>query len=226
MGATDLFATLDDQALVRIFASISVSPARELARWDRQRLPHAGQRGVSRGELDLHARRLIHDAARKAALAGAVGGLGGLAMVPQEVLAFLITLTRLAQRLALVYGLDPDSEAGHLAVLRALAAGLEIEAPERGIQAVKLSDLPALVVGQVRDHAADVELGKLVLRRATRMVTSRLIRLVPLLSSAVGAVSMTRQVEVIGERMRGVLGRLGQPVTPGGGIEEAVVLEG
>lgn len=216
----------DETALARLFASISIDTNGVLEEWNRDNRPHAGRTGASATEVDLFARQLIADSARKAAAIGVLGGLGGLALLPHEVLATLVASVRLAQRLALLYGLDPNTDAGHLAVLHALAAGLEVEAPDRGLNSVKVSDLPTILVGQARLHAADVALGQLLVRAATRAVAGRILRLVPLLSSAIGGYGMHATMLEMGERMRAVLSRLGAPLARGPGIEDAVVIEG
>src|SRR5687768_10676674 len=67
--------------------------------------------------------------ARSAALCGALGGAAGLAgapSVPPEAVATAILALRMAQRLCVVYGFDPATDRGQMALARALAAAWEV----------------------------------------------------------------------------------------------------
>jgi hypothetical protein len=168
------------------------------------------------------AERLVEASAGRATALGGLAGLGGVASVPPEVAAQLVALVRLAQRLAVVYGFDPDTERGRIAVWQALAAGLEIELPQGGPLGLRLTDLPSVLAGRApRD--ASVAMTRALVRGTAWMIVGRLGRFVPVFSAGFGAVDGRRRVQRVGGRMIDALARLADlPVDASAGIVDAV----
>jgi hypothetical protein len=176
--------------------------------------------------LDRTADWLIEQSAASSATLGGVAGLGGLLSVPPEVGAFLVASLRLAQRLAVVYGFDPETERGRMAVAQALAEGFEVALPPRGLMGTKASDVVrALVSRSPSQERVGGQLALGVVLGATRMMGGRLARLVPVVSSGVSAVDNRRRTLVVGARMRDALRRQAElPWSPAGLIEDATEL--
>jgi hypothetical protein len=196
----------------------------------RRRLQRAGLAFVGRAgappepwELDRTAEVVIGWSRANVGLVGGMTGLGGLLGVPPEIAARLAATVRLAQRLAVVYGLDPDADRGRIAVSRALAAAYGVELPPGGIEAVRLRELASMLTGQAPDAGAlpGQVATAMVVGGATRWL-GRLGRVFPVLSSAVSAVEGQQAVEVVGRRMVAVLRRIAEIPDGPGLIEEAV----
>lgn len=199
----------DKLAIEGVYAAVSVPAERT-----RQRLRLRGwsflddqDSTVGAPELRHTAERLVGDAAGRATTLGGFAGLGGLASVPPEIAAQIVALVRLAQRLAVVYGFDPETERGRLAVQQALSAGLEIDLPQGGPLGLRLSDLPRVLAPRApRD--ASVAMTRAVVRSTAWLVVGRFGRFVPVLSAGFGAVAGRRRVRRVGHRMIDVLERL------------------
>lgn len=143
--------------------------------------------------------------------ATAIGGLAGLAgwtSVPHEVVANAIALVRLAQRLAIVYGFDPGTDRGDLAVWQGLAAGLEIELPASGPAGIRVTDLPAVLVPREAPRTVAVALARGVAWRSVGLVAGRMTRFVPVIFAGTAAVAARTRTQAIAERMRATIRRL------------------
>lgn len=163
------------------------------------------------GDSDLArtAAAVIARARVSASSVGLIAGLGGLMSVPPDVAGRLVSILRLSQRLAVVYGIDPETPRGHAAVLRALAAALDVEVPDHGLVDSRASAMvralvpgggqPGLLAGRVARAAVSTSLhGSL----------SHVGRLVPVVGSGIAARDDARDVAGIGERMQAVFARL------------------
>jgi hypothetical protein len=161
------------------------------------------------------------------AVAGGAG-LIGAATVPPEWVATNIGVLRLAQRLCVVYGFDPGTDRGEMALSRALASAYGVEIPETGPMRMRVRDLPALLRSSNGQTPAGL-VGKLsrAMAKSTAMwVAGRVTRFVPVLSASSHAVETRTAITDTGRKMQGVLRRLAEaPVALPGPIEEALELQ-
>lgn len=214
----------DAQAFAAAYSAVGVSTEEA-----RRRLVSAGRAFVREGEptppteeLDRTADWLIEQASASSATLGGIAGLGGWLSVPPETGAFLVASLRLGQRLAVVYGIDPETDAGRLALAQALAAGFEVELPERGVAGTRASEVVRALVLRAGDpQAVGGQLALAVVLRAVKMMGGQVGRLVPVVSSGVSAVDNRRRTQAIGQRMKGVLRRLAELPLPTALIEDA-----
>jgi EcsC protein family len=148
------------------------------------------------------ARKVARTGTWRAATVGAVGGALGALAVPPELLVTLAHHFRLAQRLAVVFGIDPDTDAGKLLVARAMAAAYEVELPSQARLELRVRDLPALFG---RSLPARTEPGRWVLRqliaRTAGSLTRRASRLVPGLGIGIGAFGAGKRTMAAADRM-------------------------
>jgi len=221
----DLFSRLDARIVEGWLVAVSV-PTRRTRRWLRgRRLPFIdpdAERIPSLQELDYTAQVVIDRYATSAAMVAGAAGLGGWASIPPELVASLVSGLRLAQRLCVVFGFDPDTDRGQMALWRAMAAGYEVELPPSGPVGMKASDVPGLLLS--RSPSVSGTLARSVIRgSAFRML--RFTRLVPVLASATSAASSRKSQAAIGHRMHASLRRLAD-APPGdlGVVEEAIEL--
>ena len=179
-------------------------------------------------EVDLTAQHVVRQSRVRLGLFGGMASLAGALSVPPEVAATGVAALRLAQRLAVVYGFDPDTDRGEMAVFRALAAGFEVELPERGTVGMRLSDVPRLARQRMRRpdlQSAGGALTSAVVRRSATMIGRRVTRFVPVVFSAFSAVAARDRMDAIGHRMMEVLRQLAEaPELDPDDIEDAVEL--
>jgi len=210
-----------------MYAAVSVNPDR-VRSW----LRAAGRPFIERGtevpapeQLLETGRWVIGQSRFRLALVGGLAGLWGAASVPPEALASTIALLRLAQRLAVVFGFDPTSDRGEMAVWQALAAGFEVELPSDGPMGMRVRDLPVVLAKGSRARRPGGALATAVLRESIWQIGSRLSRLLalPVLSSGLSAAGAHERATAVGERMLATLQRLADapPVDPAL-VEEAV----
>lgn len=219
---------LDAAALQALYASVSVDAGTVRQHLGLRRLAwlEAGQeRPPRREELDYTADRLIADAAGTVGALGGLAGLGGLLTLPPEAAAWMVSVLRLGQRLAVVYGFDPETERGRMALSRALAAGFEVTLPGSGVAGMRLSDvLGVLVAGAEAPDPRQVgsKLARAMVWRTVRLMTGRVGRLVPVVASGVSAVDNARRVREVGARMAAVYGQLAELPARLALVEDAV----
>lgn len=219
----DLVASLDARLVEGWIAAVSVPTART-RRWLRgRRLAFAdpeAERSPSLIEIDATARVVIERYGASQALVSGAAGLGGAASLPPELLASLVASLRLGQRLCVVYGFDPETDRGQMALWRAMAAGHQVDLPDAGPVGVRASEVPGLLLA--RTGSVGGTLARSVVKSASFRIL-RFTRLVPLLASATGARAGRRSLMAIGERMQATLRRLADaPATPTGPVEEAI----
>ena len=155
--ASELAGWLDERLVQGVYASVSVPVEKERARLRRTGRPfYDPVLGVQpdRSEVDRTARLVVRQSVFQATALGSFAGLGGAASVPPEVAATLVAIVRLAQRLGVVYGFDPESDRGRMAMWQALSAGLDVELPSSGPLGMRMSDLPRVLAPQVPDQAS------------------------------------------------------------------------
>jgi len=202
---------LDEDLLPAVYEAVSVPTSEIRAALREAGLAHLDPEAGLRpepAELDAAAARLVATARGRAAALGAVGGLAGAFAIPPEVLGSLVHTLRLAQRLAVIYGFDPETDAGKMVMWRAIAAGYEFELPASGPMGLKVRDLPDLVRTQVpATRQATGWLARQVVTRSVMSVANRVTRLVPGLGAGVAAWSAQRRIDALAARMVAVYGR-------------------
>ncbi len=207
----DLGGLLDEELLPSLVAAATLDPAAIRAALDADGLAwHDPERGRTPEleELDATARDLVRRAARRATVRGAVAGLAGVASIPPEAVAALVQLTRLAQRLAVVYGHAPDTDRGRVWLVRALAEAVEVDLPRQGRWDLRLSHLRTALrrpTEEGPDRAA--WLARVLALRAGGSTGERLLRLVPGLGSGLSAAAARRTIRRQGRRMMEVYRR-------------------
>lgn len=222
----DMLDRADIQLVAGWYHTVSVSTERERARMRHEGTPFVDpttDQVPSLGELELAAERIIADAATSAGASSGIAGIVGAASVPPEVLGSMVATLRMGQRLCLLYGFDPHTDRGQMALCRALAAAYDVDLPSSGPVGMRVSDLPRLARPGSDPASVAAKLTRAVLIRSAWFVASRLTRLVPVISAASGAVDARRRTETAARRMVEVLVRLSEvPGPTGAPVEEAI----
>ncbi len=176
-------------------------------------------------EIDQTAAWVVGQSSTRAGVFGGMVGVGGAVSLPSEVIGLTVATMRMAQRLAVVYGFELESDRGRMALWRALAAGYEIDLPERGPLGMRASELPAVLTPGLVARSTEGTMVGSILRASAKMVGTRLIRYIPILSSSVAAVNARERMIDIGARMTVVLrGMADAPSLEGLEVAEAVEL--
>lgn len=219
---TEMLEHADRRLIAGWYAGMSIEPAAERRRLDALRWPyvHPDRPAPSPADVAMTARRVIETSRNRSAIFAGVAGLAGGWAMPSEVLGTALSTLRLAQRLAIVHGFDPETDRGRMALWRALAGALELELPPEGPVGVRLRDLPVLVRPGIAPRNVAVWLVRALLSRSVRSVAG-VSRLVPVLASGTGAWSAHRRTNVLGEAMCGIYRRLAEAPSAGG-LEDAV----
>jgi len=209
--ARDLASRLDTELPARVSSSLAVEPAtfrlemldNGLAFHD----PATGHRPDGRA-LARTAEGLIRSAGRAAAVSGAISGMAGMAGVPPEVAWHLVQLLRLAQRLAVVYGVDPESDKGRVLVQRAMAAGLDIDLPAQGGVGLRVRDLPSVLKDSAPTvHQGATWLAQAAVRQTAKAVLRPMGRAVPGIAAGPAAWLARRAMRAQADRMHTVIRR-------------------
>src|SRR5262245_26940075 len=126
---------LDTDLLPALYAAASV-PTADVRSWLRENgIAHVDPvsgTSASSAELDEAARRVVDQTRDRGTVLGFASGLVGAVAVPPEVLASVVQTLRLAQRLAVLFGFDPETDAGKVVLWRAIAAAYEVDLPAQG----------------------------------------------------------------------------------------------
>jgi hypothetical protein len=174
---------LDEDLLPALYAAVSLPTSEVREELDGRGLTWhdpLAERPPRLEELDLSAEKLITSSKRRAGALGAAGAFAGAIAVPPEVLASLVHSLRLAQRLAVVYGFDPETDRGKLMMWRALAAAYGIDLPPQVTMDLKVKDLPGALASQApQGKSAAVWVGKRMVKSQTARLTKRVTRLIP-----------------------------------------------
>jgi hypothetical protein len=167
------------KGLTRAYSSVQVDPDKFLLQLrTAHRLPISGYHGVYSlevGEVDAVADDLIRGGMKLAAAEGAGFGMGGLITILPD-LGFLSAITmRTIQKLSLVYGFqfNTDHEIAELWLAAASAAGVDISRD--------------IVEKEVVNKFVPRMIQRIAARASAEIVEKWAGRLIPLVSSAIGA---------------------------------------
>src|SRR5580658_8454422 len=182
------------KGLTRAYSTVQVDPQRFLVQLrTAYRMPISGYHGVyslEMGELDGVADEIIRSGMKLAAVEGAGFGLGGLITIFPD-LGILAAITmRTIQKLSLVYGFqfNTDDEIAELWVAAASAAGVDISRD--------------LVEKEVVNRFVPRVIQRIAARASAEVVEKWAGRLIPLVSSAIGAGLNYWFVRAWGERAK------------------------
>jgi len=182
------------KGLTRAYSTVQVNPQKFLLQLrTAYRLPISGYHGVyslEMGELDGVADDLIRSGMKLAALEGAGFGLGGLITILPD-LGILSAITmRTIQKLSLVYGFqfNTDSEIAELWIAAASAAGVDISRE--------------LLEKEVINKFVPRVIQRIAARASAEVVEKWAGRMIPLISSALGAGLNYWFVRAWGERAK------------------------
>jgi hypothetical protein len=182
------------KGLNRAYSTVQVDPAKFLVQLrTAYRVPISGYRGVFSlevGELDAVADSIVRSGMKVAALEGAGFGLGGLiTIVPDLGILSAITM-RTIQKLSLLYGFEfnTDDEIAQLWIAAASAAGVDISRD--------------LIEKEVVNKFVPRVIQRIAAQASTEVVEKWAGRVIPLLSSALGAGLNYWFVRAWGERAK------------------------
>lgn len=223
----NLGGRLDEELLPNLYARVGLSAADVRAELTDQGLPFFDPvtgRTPTPGELDAAADEVIRRAIRTATVGGAAAGFAGALALPPEMIAALTQTLRLGQRLAVVYGHDPDTDRGRLLLWRAVAAAWQIKLPTQSAIDTRLSGLPQMLSAQLAELRADVPaLSRTLAVRAAVTLGRRTLKMLPGLGAGLSALDARRRMQGQGQRMLPVFRRAHEGVPAiEGPIEDAV----
>ena len=182
------------KGLTRAYSTVQVDPGKFLVQLRAAyRLPISGYHGVyslEMSELDTVADDLIRSGMKLAAVEGAGFGLGGMITILPD-LGILSAITmRTIQKLSLIYGFqfNTDGEIAELWIAAASAAGVDISRE--------------LVEKEVVNKFVPRVIQRIAARASTEVVEKWAGRLIPLVSSALGAGLNYWFVRAWGERAK------------------------
>ena len=182
------------RGFMRAYHQVRVDPARFLMQLrSAHGLPISGYDGVFQLDLrllDSVAEETIHSGMRLAALQGAGFGLGGmLTLVPDMSLMAAITL-RTIQKLSLIYGFEfnTDKEMAELWIATASAAGVDIGRE--------------LVEKELVNKFVPKVIQRIAVSASTEVVEKWAARIVPVISSVLGAGLNYYFIRAWGERAK------------------------
>ena len=182
------------KGLTRAYSTVQVDPGKFLIQLrTAYRLPISGYHGVYSleiGELDAVADELIRSGMKLAAVEGAGFGLGGLITILPD-LGILSAITmRTIQKLSLVYGFqfNTDHEIAELWIAAASAAGVDISRE--------------LLEKEVVNRFVPRVIQSIAARASAEVVEKWAGRMIPLVSSAIGAGLNYWFVRAWGERAK------------------------
>lgn len=225
---TDWFVAADARTLPGLYAAVSIRPVRTAAWLRGSGKPFVDGNNPVPSEYDLEqtAAWVTQQSRLRMALVGGLAGLGGMATIPPEAVAAIVSAIRLAQRLAVVYGFDPATDRGEMAVWQAVAAGFQVTLPQSGAMGLRVTSLPGLAMGRATQENASGKLAIAVAQSSAFWIGKRFTRWfpVPVLSSGIGARAAERRVADVGRRMAATLGRLAIAPVPTD-IREAVEVD-
>jgi hypothetical protein len=205
----NLTERLDEELLPTLYAAASIGAADIQAELDLRSEPRlGGEVEPEPHELESTSRNVIQRSCRRAAARGALAGAGGLLAVPPEAAASVVQSIRLAQRLVVVWGFDPDTDLGQIHVARALAAAYEVELPDQGPIDMRVRDIARLGTPKVPElRNQTTALVQVLAQRSVVTLVKRYYRWIPGIGAGLGALGAHRGLRKQGERMVAYLRR-------------------
>lgn len=204
----NLVERLDSDLLPTLYRQASLSTEDIVADLDSRGEAHGRSSESSEvHQLEATSERVIRRACRRAAARGALAGAGGLFAVPPEAAASAVQTLRLAQRLVVVWGHDPQTDLGQIHLARTLAAAFQVELPEQGPLDMRLSDLPRLALDRVRPAESTAlvsqtgALARVLAVRSAVTLATRFSRWIPGVGAGLGAIGARRSLREQGQRM-------------------------
>src|ERR1700758_643594 len=182
------------KGLTRAYSTVRVDPAKFLLQLRAAyRVPISGYHGVFSleiGELDEVADSIIRSGMKVAAVEGAGLGLGGLITIGPDVGILSAITMRTIQRLSLLYGFEfnTDDDVAELWIAAASAAGVDITRE--------------LLEKEVVNKFVPRVIQRIAARASAEVVEKWAGRMIPLVSSALGAGLNYWFVRAWGERAR------------------------
>lgn len=182
------------QGLTRAYSTVQVDPQKFLIQLrTAYRLPVSGYHGVYSlevGELDTVADDVIRGGMKIAAAEGAGFGLGGLITIIPDLGILSAVTMRTIQKLSLIYGFqfNTDNEIAELWIAAASAAGVDISRE--------------LLEKEVVNKFVPRVIQRIAARASAEVVEKWAGRMIPLLSSALGAGLNYWFVRAWGERAK------------------------
>jgi len=218
---------LDKDVLPRLYQLAGLRTDAIRGELDRLGVPYfdpAMGRSPGATELEAAATVVAVRAARAGTVTGGVAGFAGVFAVPPELVASLVQTLRLGQRLAVVYGHDPDTDKGKLLLWRAIAAAYEVDLPAEGPLEWRLQQLASSMQTKAESMKSSTDwLARTFAVRVAVSLTSRVSRFVPGIGAGLGAWEGRRRLQEQATRMTPVFRRAWDgAVYIEGPIEDAV----
>ena len=181
-------------------------------------------RTPTRDQLTVTAEAVIARTARRATLRGALGGFVGALSIPPEIAAAVVESLRLAQRLSVVYGFDPDTDQGRLLLSRAVARAWDVDTQLEGTLGLTLRELSMVLRARLPAvQSVTARLARSVAIRAAVSSSRRMSRILPGVGAGMSGWHARRSAREQGDRMRHVFERAWEGTAPfEGTLEEAV----
>ncbi len=182
------------KGLTRAYSTVQVDPQRFLMQLrTAHRMPISGYHGIysmEMHELDAVADDLIRSGMKVAAVEGAGFGMGGLITILPDLGILSVITMRTIQKLSLVYGFqfNTDNEIAELWIAAASAAGVDISRE--------------LVEKEVVNRFVPRVIQRIAARASAEVVEKWAGRMIPLVSSALGAGLNYWFVRAWGERAK------------------------
>lgn len=205
---------LDDELLPRMYAAIGLGTPTIRAELTELGLPFCDPltgRTPDQSELDRSAEVLISRSARNAAAGGAVSGFAGALGIPPELAAALAQTLRLGQRLAVVYGIDTDTDRGRIILWRAIAAAFELSLPRQGAVDLRVRALPSIIAASLPEGQLSApKLARALAGRVMVTLGRRSLKILPGMGAALGAYDGRKRIREQAARMLPVFRRAWQ----------------
>ncbi len=174
-------------------------------------------------DIDRTARRILRSAAEEAGRRSGIAGLVGAISLPTEVVVNTIGALRLAQRLCVVYGFDPHSDRGRMALCQALAAAYDVDLPDTGPEGFRATELVALARERSLPASASARLTRAMTRWTARFALTTRRRWIPVVGAPRQALLARQRTLADGEQMIAVLRRLSEvPGSTRDRLEDAI----
>ena len=201
----DLGIRVDEDLPPAILKRVSVELVDYQLELNRQGLRfdlRGGSERPSAQDLKESAEYAINKSVRSAGMLGAASGLVGMFGVPPEALARIVQSFRLAQRMAIIYGHDPDSDRGGMHIKKAMSAAWGFDLPDQARADIRLSDLKGLVrSGLPALHDGSAWMARTLTKTATAAVGRRFSRWLPGLGAGMGLLQARRLAREQGQRI-------------------------